>query len=191
VNYDKDWSAPSSLNFAAYKQLPYGKYELQVRACNSSGIWDEDIATLHIVVDPPFYLSAWAFLIYAILLITIAYFAFRIARNFNRLHNKIEIEKQLTEYKLVFFTNISHEFRTPLTLIQGALERVQRLDVNTKELAHPLQTMQKSTNRLLRLIDQLLEFRKMQNDKLALSLEETDVVALIHEIFHMASISVR
>lgn len=183
VNYDKDWSAPSSLNFAAYKQLPYGKYELQVRACNSSGIWDEDIATLHIVVDPPFYLSAWAFLIYTILLITIAYFAFRIARNFNRLHNKIEIEKQLTEYKLVFFTNISHEFRTPLTLIQGALERVQRLDVNTKELAHPLQTMQKSTNRLLRLIDQLLEFRKMQNDKLALSLEETDVVALIYEIF--------
>jgi predicted phage tail protein len=85
VNYDKDWSAPSSLNFAAYKQLPYGEYEIQVRACNSSGIWDEDIATLHIVVGP-LLIFRMGFSIYAILLITIAYFAFRIARNFTVCH---------------------------------------------------------------------------------------------------------
>ena len=71
----------SSLNFAAINNCLYGKYELQVRARNSSGIWDEDIATLHIVVDPPFIFPR-GFSYYAILLITIAYFAFRIARNF-------------------------------------------------------------------------------------------------------------
>lgn len=182
-NYDKDWSVPSSLNFAAYKMLPYGEYELEVKACNSSGVWNENITTLKIVISPPFYLSIWAFIIYTLLILGGGYFAFRIARNFNRLHNKIQIEKQLTDYKLVFFTNISHEFRTPLTLIQGALERIQRLNVTSKELLHPLQTMEKSTNRMLRLIDQLLEFRKMQNNKLALSLEETDVIAMLYEIF--------
>ncbi|WP_321334164.1 two-component regulator propeller domain-containing protein [uncultured Bacteroides sp.] len=183
LDYDKDWSAPSSLNFAAYKMLPYGNYKLQVKVCNSSGIWNKEIATLQIMISPPFYLSVWAFLIYALLIAGGGYFAFNVARNFNRLHNKIEIEKQLTEYKLVFFTNISHEFRTPLTLIQGALDRIQRLNITSQDLVHPLKTMEKSTQRMLKLIDQLLEFRKMQNNKLALSLEETDVVAMLYEIF--------
>ena len=87
------------------------------------------------------------------------YFTYRVVRNFSRLRNRISVEKQLTEYKLVFFTNISHEFRTPLTLIQGALERIQRISDIPKELVHPLKTMDKSTQRMLRLINQLLEFR--------------------------------
>ncbi|WP_321478712.1 two-component regulator propeller domain-containing protein [uncultured Bacteroides sp.] len=183
LNYDKSWSVPSSLNFASYKILPYGEYDLEVKACNGSGVWNKGVTKLKIIIDPPFYLSFWAFLIYALFIAGGCFVAFRVARNFNRLHNKIQIEKQLTEYKLMFFTNISHEFRTPLTLIQGALERMQRLNITSQEMLHPLHTMQKSTNRLLRLIDQLLEFRKMQNNKLALSLEETDVIAMLYEIF--------
>lgn len=182
-DYDKEWSSPSSLNFAAYKMLPPGKYRLNVKSGNSSGIWNEDVSTLSIVITPPFYLTGWAFVVYAILILATLYGAFHIARNFNRLNNKIAVEKQLTEYKLVFFTNISHEFRTPLTLIQGALERIKRMKITSKELSYPLQTMEKSTGRMLRLIDQLLEFRKMQNNKLALSLEKTDVVAMLYEIF--------
>ena len=104
-------------------------------------------------------------------------------QNFNTLRNRIAVEKQLTEYKLVFFTNISHEFRTPLTLIQGALEKIQRRGKIPKEMTDSVKVMEKSTNRLLRLINQLLEFRKMQNNKLALSLEQTDVVAFLYEIF--------
>lgn len=95
----------------------------------------------------------------------------------------MQVEKQLTEYKLVFFTNISHEFRTPLTLIQGALEKIQSIDKVPKEMTNSLKVMNKSTQRMLRLINQLLEFRKMQNNKLALSLEETDVMGFLHEIF--------
>ncbi|MDL2309628.1 response regulator [Parabacteroides sp. OttesenSCG-928-B22] len=183
LNYDKDWSTPSSLSFAAYKMLPPGKYELLVKSGNSLGIWNETVSRLQITITPPIYLSVWAFILYALAAGLALFFAFRISRNFNRLNNKIEIEKQLTEYKLVFFTNISHEFRTPLTLIQGALDRINRSAVSLKEISYPLQIMEKSTRRMIRLIDQLLEFRKMQNNKLALSLEKTDVIALLYEIF--------
>lgn len=101
----------------------------------------------------------------------------------NDLRNKIKVEEQLTEYKLVFFTNISHEFRTPLTLIQAALEKMHRVGKIPKEMAYSVKVMDKSTQRMLRLINQLLEFRKMQNNKLALSLEETDVIAFLYEIY--------
>ena len=111
------------------------------------------------------------------------YFVYRTIRNINNLRNKIKVEKQLTEYKLVFFTNISHEFRTPLTLIQGALDRIHRTHNIPKEIRYSIKLMDKSTQRMLRLINQLLEFRKMQNNKLALSLEETDVIAFLYEIY--------
>lgn len=182
-NYDKEWSDSSPLSFVAYKYLNPGTYILHVKSCNGAGIWNEDETTLKIVIVPPFWKSSWAMLGYTILLIIVLYFAYRIANNFNSLHNRINVEKQLTEYKLVFFTNISHEFRTPLTLIQGALEKIQRVSNVPRELASPLQTMNKNTQRMLRLINQLLEFRKMQNNKLALSLEETDVIAFLYEIF--------
>lgn len=111
------------------------------------------------------------------------YVAFCLIRNFNNLRNRIQVETQLTEYKLMFFTNISHEFRTPLTMIQGALEKIESLNKIPKEMVYPIQLMNKSTNRMLRLINQLLEFRKMQNNKLSLMLEETDVMVFFYDIY--------
>ena len=182
-HYDKEWSIPSSLNFAAYKNLLPGTYTLRVKACNGSGIWGDKETVLKIVVIPPFWKTNWAILLYVILIVVALYFSYRLMRDFTTLRNRVQVEKQLTEYKLVFFTNISHEFRTPLTLIQGALEKMQRGGKVPKEMAYSLKIMDKSTQRMLRLINQLLEFRKMQNNKLALSLEETDVMAFLHEIF--------
>lgn len=182
-NYDKEWSTPSSMNVASYKYLEPGDYVLHVKSRNETGVWNTEEALLKITVLPPFWKTNWAFFCYVSLILFALYFTFRIIRNINNLRNRIHVEKQLTEYKLVFFTNISHEFRTPLTLIQGALEKMQRFAGMPQELVHPLRTMEKSTNRMLRLINQLLEFRKMQNDKLALSLEETDVIAFLYEIF--------
>lgn len=181
--YDKEWSTPSALTFAAYKNLKPGTYDFHVKACNAAGQWAEQDTTLRIVIAPPFWRTGWAYLLYTLLVAFVLYTVWRIVRNMNDLRNKIKVEEQLTEYKLVFFTNISHEFRTPLTLIQAALEKMHRVGKIPKEMAYSVKVMDKSTRRMLRLINQLLEFRKMQNDKLALSLEETDVIAFLYEIY--------
>ena len=85
-------------------------YVLHVKSCNGAGVWNESETTLKIVIVPPFWKTNWAMLGYVLLLIVTLYFTFRIVRNFNSLRNRINVEKQLTEYKLVFFTNISMNF---------------------------------------------------------------------------------
>ena len=182
-NYDKKWNLPSSLSFASYKYLDPGTYVFHVKYCDGSGVWNDVETSLKIVIVPPFWKTGWAILCYVILLLIVLYFIYRVVRNFNRLRNRINVEKQLTEYKLIFFTNISHEFRTPLTLIQGALEKMYKIDGIPPALQHPLKIMDRSTQRMLRLINQLLEFRKMQNNKLALSLQEVDVIVFLNEIY--------
>lgn len=181
-NYDKEWSNISDLSLAAYKNVPPGEYRLRVKACNASGIWGSKEASISIVIVPPFWKTGWAYIIYILTGLAAVYATFLIIRHFTELKNKIKVEKQLTEYKLVFFTNISHEFRTPLTLIKGALDRIHKEKI-PKNMAYSIKVMDKSTARMTRLIDQLLEFRKMQNNKLTLALEETDVIAFLKDIF--------
>lgn len=181
--FDKEWSTASPLNFAAYKNLPPGNYTLHLKACNAVGTWSEKETVLQITIVPPFWKTTWAYLIYISLLLAATYIAFRTIHRFNTLRNRIQVENQLTEYKLVFFTNISHEFRTPLTLIQGALEKIESMKNLPKEMNYSIQIMEKSTQRMLRLINQLLEFRKMQNKKLSLALEETDVIPFLRNIY--------
>ena len=181
--YDKTWSTPSALPFASYKNLSPGTYTLRVKACSSSGVWSSQETVLKVTVVPPFWKTTWAYIVYVLLFIAALYVTWILIRNFARLRNRIAIEKQLTEYKLVFFTNISHEFRTPLTLIQSALEKINQSRTDLRDISPSLRIMNKSTNRLLRLINQLLEFRKMQNNKLSLQLEETDIISFLYEIF--------
>ena len=181
--FDREWSTPTTQTSVAYKNLPPGTYTLHVKACNSVGQWSRNDAVLKIVIMPPFWRTGWAFMIYVSLIVVALVMAARIFYRMNELRNKVKVEEQLTEYKLVFFTNISHEFRTPLTLIQAALEKMHRMANIPKEMVYSMKVMDKSTQRMLRLINQLLEFRKMQNNKLALSLEETDVIAFLYEIY--------
>ncbi len=182
-NYDEGWSEPSTLSFADYKYLEPGNYVLHVKSSNGAGVWSGQEACMEVVVLPPLWKTGWAIALYFLLAAVILFFSYRVFRNFNVLRRRIEVEKQLTEYKLVFFTNISHEFRTPLTMIQGTLEKMQRIGNIPAGLVQPLNSMSKNTQRMLRLINQLLEFRKMQNNKLTLQLEETDVIAFLYEIF--------
>lgn len=180
--YDNEWSTPTALNFVTYKKLEPGSYTLRVRACNSAGIWSENEAKLEIVIHPPFWASSLAYLLYFILTIGIIYLTFRIVTNIYRLRNQLLVEHQLTDYKLTFFTNISHEFRTPLTIIKGTLEKLEQIEDKSVETEKLVQLMGKSTNRLLRLVNQLLEFRKMQYNKLTLKLEEVDVIKLMKDV---------
>lgn len=120
---------------------------------------------------------------YVSLFIFILFVFYRLIAKFNRLNNAVEIEKQLTNHKLRFFTNISHEFRTPLTLIQGAVERLNELGDLPVPAYKQLSVLNRNSMNLRRLIDQLLEFRKLQNDVLKLDLEEIDMVSFTQDIY--------
>lgn len=181
--YDDEWSKTSSLAFASYKNLPSGTYCLHVKACGSSGAWGDE-ALLKITVESPWYLTWWAIALYLVLIMCVAYFVLRIVENMNNLRNAVKVEKEMTKYKMVFFTNMSHEFRTPLTLIRASLERLKNLmsDDDSKETAGSLKIMEKNVARMMRLIEQLLEYRKMESNKLTLSLELVDVSKMIKDI---------
>ena len=185
--FDQSWSKPSSTPWAAYQKLPAGKYLLHVKACTSDGIWGKE-STLVIRVKPPFYLTSWAIMIYVLLVLGVIILVVKFVHDKNVLRNRIRLEQELTRYKLVFFTNIAHEFRTPLTLMQGSLEKEKRIMKANRwqtELEKTIRVMDKSVQRMLRLIDQLLEFRKMQAGKLKLSLQETDAVMFVKGICRM------
>ena len=133
-------------------------------------------------IKPPFYLTSWAIMIYVLLVLGVIILVVKFVHDKNVLRNRIRLEQELTRYKLVFFTNIAHEFRTPLTLMQGSLEKEKRIMKANRwqtELEKTIRVMDKSVQRMLRLIDQLLEFRKMQAGKLKLSLQETDAVMFV------------
>lgn len=185
--YDSSWSVPSPTPWVNYQNLPFGSYRLHVKASYSDGIWGKE-SVLDISVEPPFYLSVWAWVFYALFLTVVIVMVVKSIREKNILKGKIKFEQEFTRYKLVFFTNIAHEFRTPLTLIQGSLEKEKRIMKTNHwqlELEKTVRTMDKRVQRMLRLIDQLLEFRKMQAGKLKLSLQETDVVMFVQGICKM------
>lgn len=185
--FDQTWSQPSSTPWAAYQKLPAGKYLLHVKACTSDGTWGKE-STLVIRIKPPFYLTSWAIMIYVLLVLGVIILVVKFVHDKNVLRNRIRLEQELTRYKLVFFTNIAHEFRTPLTLMQGSLEKEKRIMKANRwqtELEKTIRVMDKSVQRMLRLIDQLLEFRKMQAGKLKLSLQETDAVMFVKAICRM------
>ncbi len=185
--FDQAWIQPSSTPWAAYQKLPAGKYLLHVKACTSDGTWGKE-STLVIRIKPPFYLTYWAIMIYVLLVLGVIILVVKFVHDKNVLRNRIRLEQELTRYKLVFFTNIAHEFRTPLTLMQGSLEKEKRIMKANRwqtELEKTIRVMDKSVQRMLRLIDQLLEFRKMQAGKLKLSLQETDAVMFVKAICRM------
>lgn len=181
--YDRDWSEQSTLNMATYKNLPSGSYTLHVRSYNANGMLNEHEATLNFVIRQPWWNTWWAWLINILFLGSIVWTIWRQWRRNEELHNKMTVENKLTEFKLRFYTNISHEFRTPLTIIRNAMDNISTQGELPGKLKQPISSMKKSTDRLLRLINELLEFRKIQNEKLQLQLEETDIVAFLRNIF--------
>lgn len=179
--YDKEWSEPSIYSFATYKNLSPGEYVFRVKAYGT-GLQSDVEKILPLTISLPWWRTWWACFIYIVISLIVAYIIYRQLHIVYSLRRRISIEKQLTEYKLQFFTNISHEFRTPLTIIRGALERIKGHTIPA-EMRQSVTNMDKSVNRMLRLINQLLEFRKMQNNKLRLALEETDVVKYLRDIY--------
>lgn len=179
--HDNNWSEASRQNSVSYKNLPPGKYTLKIRSREINGEWGKP-ATMDIMITPPMWATWWAYIIYVVAVVVIGILIYRQILHVSRLRMAVAVEKQLTEYKLKFFANITHEFRTPLTLIKGSMDRMSETDDVPATLRPPLNSMQRNVDRLMRLVNQLLEFRRMQNNQLQLSLEETDVVSFVYNI---------
>lgn len=181
--YEKEWNPVSRNNMATYRNVPPGTYVFKVKGCNSLGEWSEQETHLQIIILPPWWESWQAVLFCIIASIVAAFFISRLVVKMHRLNMAVEVEKQLTEYKLRFFTNISHEFRTPLTIIRGVIEDLTGQENIAPSINKQLTLLTKSSTRLLRLIDQLLEFRKLQNNKMGLKLEWTEAYSFFFDIY--------
>lgn len=179
---EEEWNDVDKSRSASYINLPNGKYLLQVKSTNSDGVWMDNIHTLSINVLPTFWETAWAWLLYIVLFILftgcIVYVLFYIYR----LRHQVDIEQQLSNIKLRFFTDISHELRTPLTLISSPVNEV----LENEDLSHTarehLTVVQKNAERMLRLMNQILDFRKIQNQKMKVLVEKTDLISLLEKV---------
>lgn len=184
--FDKEWQyTDASRRFAYYNNLKSGKYTFHLKSSNGNGIWNETPITLQMTVNPPWWLTGWAFLIYAVLLTTILFVSVKIMNIKISLQNAIklkDIEKQKTEElnqaKLQFFTNISHEFLTPLTILSAS---VDELKIISPKHGDYYETMSDNINRLIRLLQQILEFRKAETGNLKLKVSEGDIARFIKQ----------
>lgn len=190
--FDKDWIYTTSKNrFATYTNLEPGSYVLKIKASNNDNIWDETPIELKIDVTPPWWRTNIAKALYVLLAIALllAFRRFTIIRSAEKHQLELEhLEKEKHEeihrLKLEFFTNISHEFRTPLTLIKGPLDfLLKKADtISPKEAKDQYVLMRKNTDYLLRLVNQLLDFRKMDHGKMSLNLSKNNIVEFLKDV---------
>ncbi|SDL41190.1 Two component regulator propeller [Pedobacter sp. ok626] len=185
--FDKEWvSTDAGRRIATYSNLEPGKYTFKVISSNSDGIWNLKPATLNIVVKPPFWASIWAYIFYVTVLLLIFYTYHQYTTEFTRLQSKLSYESlirmkenELHQIKLQFFTNISHEIKTPLTLILAPIERLLQMLPGNALAASQLTTMKSNGDRLLKLINQLLDFRKLETGNEALHLGKGNMIAFL------------
>lgn len=184
-NIDNDWVHTKNNHSASYAKLPPGKYLFKVKGANNDGLWNEHETVLEVVILPPWWASKLAYFIYFLVLATIMFFAIRVSLRKYKLRNnekqrlfKIEKEKELYEAKVSFFTDIAHEIRTPVTLINGPLESILEMNLPDEKLKNNLNIIEENTKHLLSLINQLLDFRKVDSKKFILNQKEINITAL-------------
>ncbi len=179
---DKDWRPMTSINHADFSDLQPGSYTLHLRTLNTNNKWSEE-TLLEITIRQPWYNSWWAWMLYLIIIGGIAYFLYREWKKNFDLHQQMKMEKQMTDFRIDFFTHISHEFRTPLAIIQSTVEKLTAAGegyVNKPTL----RTLNRGTRRMQRLINQLMEFRKINTGNMKLQVKKGDIVTFIRNIYN-------
>jgi signal transduction histidine kinase/CheY-like chemotaxis protein/ligand-binding sensor domain-containing protein/AraC-like DNA-binding protein len=207
---DNQWYYIGKKNSVSFVSLPAGKYQFQIKATNGDGIWMNTVKTVTLQVLPTFWETGWAkaFYLVVVLVISLAigyiffyiyYFLKSATKLFSvllaskrpliteladnyYLKHKVNMEQRLAEIKVRSFIDISHELRTPLTLISGPVSEVLSQEPLTSRTRHHLQLVQKNINRMLLLINQVLDFRKIQNKKMGLTIEYRDIIIMLHNI---------
>ncbi|MDO5571704.1 MAG: two-component regulator propeller domain-containing protein [Bacteroidales bacterium] len=183
-----EWNDLNSENNVNFYNLSPGKYNLYIRSTNSSGVWQNNEKCLKIRITPPYWQSNIAYFLYAIAIILIAInFYYYKKRKYAEIHNQKMIlfesqkETELYNAKIKFFTFITHEIRTPLTLIKAPLEKILNSNNLNAQIKENLECIQRNTKRLLELSNQLLDFGKTENNGYKLCFIKTDLKALIQE----------
>ncbi|PZX52110.1 signal transduction histidine kinase [Algoriphagus ratkowskyi] len=189
--YDTDWiNTTSARRFATYTNLPHGKYLFKVKALHENSLDSSPIAELHITILAPWHLTNWAFLLYAVLLLIVVYVYQKFIIWRIKLRNDLRFERlekgkqeEINQLKLSFFTNISHELRTPLMLLNSPLEKLSLRQDLPDTVQKQLHSIHSNAKRLLRLINQLLDFRKQETGNLELQVEEVTIQPFLQQIF--------
>lgn len=179
---EEKWNEVENSRTASYINLPPGNYELQIRSTNSDGVWTDNIRKLSVNVTPTFWETSWAILFYIISFILFTSTIVYIILYIYKLRHQIYMEQQLANVKLRFFTDISHELRTPLTLITSPVGEVLEHESLTPSARKLLTVVHNNTERMLRLVNQILDFRIIENKKMKLLLEKTDIVELLQKV---------
>lgn len=184
------WSYVVGENRVYFTKLPPGQYTFKIKAANLSGVWNEEPTTFRVTVLPPWWQSTTAFGIYGLLAMGSVALAFRLLgkRNRAKMAERMqafenEKEKELYQAKINFFINIAHEIRTPLTLIKSPLDKVNQDTKLSASTRNYLAIVNKNANRLLDLVNQLLDFRKTEIKGYKLNFIQTDIIALIYETY--------
>ncbi|MBP7507319.1 MAG: response regulator [Prolixibacteraceae bacterium] len=188
-NFEHTWNYVGNRDYATYTNLSPGTYFLHVKGSVSNIVDEKNERILKIIVKPPFWLSIWAFIFYFILVWAITILVYTIGKRFEKEKALVEMERrdkehaeELNQVKLEFFTNISHELKTPLTLILGPLNKILEEEKLSPAFKKTISGIEKNAQRLFNLINQLLEFRKIENGKENLNVSKCNVKDFVCEI---------
>jgi len=178
---DREWKHARTVRRVTYDHLRHGTYIFHVRSTNRKGVEVENEKQVVIIVERPLWLQWWAISLYVLAIIILIGVAVYIVSIYNELRQRVRVEQQVTDIKLRFFTNISHELRTPLTLIVGPVENILQNERINQSVRSQLEIVQSNSRRMLRMVNQLLEFRKVQNQKMKLKIQKTLLSDLVEE----------
>lgn len=188
--FDKDWNYVLDQRKATYTNLSPGTYYFRVKATTEEGNWEVAESVLKLVIHPPFYRTTLAYLIYLLLAIAAVYGLYRYSAAYIRRQNQIRLErlknKEEQEFyarKIEFFTVMAHEIRTPLSLIIAPLEKLLNLNKWNKEEWEQLTIMDENSERLMGLVNQLLDFRRIESDAYEIKKEKLEIVSLVQSVY--------
>ncbi|MDI3320861.1 hybrid sensor histidine kinase/response regulator transcription factor [Pinibacter soli] len=193
--FEKEWNYTGNTNTASYTNLDPGEYVLHVKASNNDGVWNDKGKTIRIIVHPPFWRTAYAYAFYTLctfgLLLFIRYKGIqKVKRKFLEQQQRMEREqerreteriRELDRLKIKFITNLSHEFRTPISLILGPIDTLLRKEKDEHSFTQ-LKMIKQNGRRLLNLVNQLLDFRKMEEQELKLQSSDGEFISFAHEV---------
>jgi signal transduction histidine kinase/DNA-binding response OmpR family regulator len=193
--YDKNWNfTTADQRIASFSNLSPGNYTFHLKASNNDGLWNDEMKSINLEILAPPWKSWWAYIIYLFVLSLMMFIGLRVYYVRKKFREQLQLERlskekisELNRIKIQFFTNISHEFKTPLTLISGPLKKILTTISNDSDIESDIKLVQRNVTRLHNLINQLMDFRTIENKKMKVNSRNGDVVQFVKELLSLFS----